>query len=109
MQKLVHMLMKTGMVVNLESKTRMNLPNKPVIAYTLFRYKRSRTVTWHSSGGINLYQIDFIIQKWHHLSIKGLRTRAFPGVDINSEHELLLMTMQLKLRVQKRHLFDIIY
>ncbi len=80
--------------------------NKLVIANTLFRHKRTRTVTWHSPGGITHNQIDFIlVQKRYQSSINGAKTRVFPGADIGSDHELLMMTMKLKLKAHKKEQF----
>jgi len=77
--------------------------HKLVIANTLYRHKRSRTVTWHSPGGISHHQLDFIlVQKRYQSSINGAKTRVFPGADINSDHELLMMTLKLKLKAQKK-------
>ena len=77
--------------------------HKLVVANTLFGHKKSRTVTWNSPGGVTHNQIDFIlIQKRYQSGINGTKTRVFPGADIDSDHELLMMTTKLKLRVQKK-------
>lgn len=70
-----------------------------VIANTWFRHKISRRVTWTSPDGVTKNQIDHImIDRKCAGCINGNKTRAFPGADIGSDHNLVMMTMKLKLK-----------
>ncbi|XP_069982173.1 craniofacial development protein 2-like [Penaeus vannamei] len=72
--------------------------HKLVVANTLFKHKVTRTTTWHSPGGIRHNQIDFIlVSKRYQSGINGAKTRVFPGADIGSDHDFLMMTMKVKL------------
>ena len=73
--------------------------NNLVVANTLGHHKKSRTMTWHSPGGLYENQIDYIlVQKRFKSSIKVSRTRTFPGADIGSDHDLVMMNFQLHLK-----------
>ena len=70
-----------------------------VIANTRFRHKISRRTTWTSPDGITKNQIDYImVDKKCAGSINGSKTRTFPGADIGTDHNLVIMTMKLKLK-----------
>uniref|UniRef100_H3A4I6 Reverse transcriptase domain-containing protein n=1 Tax=Latimeria chalumnae TaxID=7897 RepID=H3A4I6_LATCH len=70
--------------------------NNLILANTLFPHKKSQRWTWHSPDGNTHNQVDYI------LIINTAGMRSFPGADNGSDHDLLLMTMKLKLkRVQK--------
>ncbi|PVD33204.1 hypothetical protein C0Q70_04455 [Pomacea canaliculata] len=72
------------------------------IANTLHPHKKSRTVTWHSPGGLVHNQIDFILlpQRFKS-SINKAQTRSFPGADIGSDHNLVLTSLKLKLKLRR--------
>ncbi|XP_027212995.2 craniofacial development protein 2-like [Penaeus vannamei] len=71
---------------------------KLVVANTLFKNKITRTTIWHSPGGIRHNQINFIlVSKKYQSRINGAKTRVFPGADVGSDHDLLMMTMKVKL------------
>lgn len=69
------------------------------LANTLFPHKTSRRTTWHSPNGKVHNQIDFILvpQKLKS-SINKAKTRTFPGADIGSDHDMVLLTLKLKLK-----------
>ena len=73
--------------------------NKLVLTNTLGPHKLSRRWTWHSPDGKHHNQIDYIlVRKRFRSSINIARTRSFPGADIGSDHDLLMMTIKLRLR-----------
>ena len=66
---------------------------------TRFRHKISRRTTWTSLDVITKNQIDYImVDKKCAGSINGSKARAFPGADIGSDHNLVMMIMKLKLK-----------
>jgi exonuclease III len=68
------------------------------IANTLFPHKASRRTTWHSPNGQFSNQIDFILtSKRFKSGINANKTRTFPGADIGSDHDLVMMTMKTRL------------
>ena len=72
------------------------------MANTLHPQKPSRTTTWHAPNGNVHNQIDFILAPQRYKSsINKANTRTFPGADIGSDHDLVLMTIKLKLKAQR--------
>ena len=70
-----------------------------VIANTLYPHKDSRTTTWHSPDGKTHTQIDYILTPSHFKSsIKQSSSRTYPVADINSDHDLVLCNIKLKLK-----------
>ena len=62
-------------------------------------HKASRRWTWHSPNGQHHNQIDYIlVRKRFRSGVNIARTRSFPGADIGSDHDLLMMTFRLRLR-----------
>ena len=58
--------------------------------------------TWHSPNGLVHNQIDYILMPQRfRSSIHKFSTRTYPGAVINSDHDLVLCNMRLKLRTQK--------
>ena len=73
--------------------------NGLVITNTLHRHKESRLVTWISNDGQTENQIDYIlISKRLRSSVITNKTRAFPGADVGSDHNLIMMNFKLKLQ-----------
>ena len=74
-----------------------------VVANTLFPHKKSRCTTWHSPNGEVHNQIDYILtpQRFKY-SIIRTSTRTYPGAYINSDHDLVLCNMKLKLKVNRK-------
>jgi len=73
--------------------------NDLMIANTFGPHKTSRIRTWHSPRGDYHNQIDYIMVRKHFQSSVNInKTRSFPGADIRSDHDLLMMTFQLRLK-----------
>ena len=69
------------------------------IANTLYPHKLSRRTTWHAPNGNTHNQIDFIlVPKRFKSSVNLAKTRTYPGADIGSDHDLVLLNMKLRLR-----------
>ena len=69
------------------------------LANTLFPHKMSRRTTWHSPNGLHHNQIDFILTpRRFKSSINKAKTRTYPGADMGSDHDLVMMVMKLKLK-----------
>ena len=76
---------------------------KLTLANTLFPHKLSRRTTWHAPNGLVHNQIDFILTpRRFKSSINKARTRTYPGADVGSDHDLVMMVVKLKLRRQKQ-------
>ena len=72
------------------------------VTNTFGPHKASRRWTWHSPNGSH-HQIDYIlVNKRFHTSVNINRTRSFPGADINSDHELVMMAFRLHLKKTKK-------
>ena len=66
--------------------------NDIVLAKTFRHHKASRNGQHHS-------QIDYIlVRKRFRSGLNIARTRSFPGADIGSDHDLLMMTFRLRLK-----------
>ena len=69
------------------------------IANTLYPHKTPRRTTWHAPNGTTHNQIDFImIPRRFKSSINGAKTRTYQGADVGSDHDLLLLTIKIKLK-----------
>ena len=69
------------------------------IANTLYPHKLSRRTTWHAPNGRTHNQIDFILTpRRFKSSINRAKTRTYPGADIGSDHDLVLLNMKLRLK-----------
>ena len=56
-------------------------------------------MAWHSPNGQQHNQIDYIlVRKRFQSGVNIVRTRSFPGADIGSDHDLLMMTFHLRLK-----------
>ena len=74
-----------------------------MLANTLGNYKPSRRWTWHSPDGTHHNQIDYIIvKKRFRTGIKTARTRTFPGADDGSDHDMVMMTIQTRLKNSRK-------
>ena len=69
--------------------------NAPIIANTLFQQHKRRLYTWTSPDGQHQNQIDYILfsQRWKSSKQS---TKARPGVDCGSDHELLIAKFRLQ-------------
>ena len=63
----------------------------------------SRKTTWHSPDGQTNNQIDYILkpQRFKSSIIK-TSTRTYPGATINSDHDLVLCNIKMKLCLKKK-------
>ena len=70
---------------------------KFVIANTLFQQPKRRTYTWRSPGDIHRSQIDYILisQRFRNC-VK--QTKTYPGADIGSDHNPVVMKLLVKLK-----------
>ena len=72
--------------------------NDLVLANTFGHHIASRRWTWHSPNGQHHNQTEYIlVRKRHQSGVNSARTRNFPGADIGSDHNLLMMTFCLRL------------
>ena len=66
---------------------------------TFGHHKASRRWTWQSPNGQHHNQIDYIIVRKRFRSGENIaRTLSFPGADIESNHDLLMLTFHLRLK-----------
>ncbi|KAI5724481.1 hypothetical protein M8J77_003182 [Diaphorina citri] len=65
-----------------------------IIANTLFKQPPNRQYTWIKPGGIDKYQIDYILIKRPQMKY-ALQCKTYPGADINTDHSLLFMKFRL--------------
>ena len=73
--------------------------NDLVVANTFGPDKTSRKITCHSPDRKTHNQIDYImVKKRSKTSVNIAKTRSFPGADIGSDHELVILTFKLHLR-----------
>ena len=75
------------------------------ISVTLGNHKPSRRWTWHSPDGTHHNEIDYILvkkKKRFRSGIKIARTRTLPGVDVGSDHDMVMMTFQTRLRKSRK-------
>ena len=73
--------------------------NNLVLVNTFGHHKVSRGWTWHSPNGQHHNQIYYILVRKHFQSeVNTARTQSFPGADIGSDHDLLMMTFHLRLK-----------
>ena len=69
------------------------------LANTFGPHKSSRRWTWHSPNGKHHNEIDYImIKRRFQTSVNIAKTRSFPGADIGSDHDLVMMTFKLHLK-----------
>ena len=75
--------------------------NKFVITNTLFNHHKRRRYTWKMPGDIGRYQIDYVLVKERYKN--GVKNcRAYPGMDVYSDHNALVMSMNVKFKKIKK-------
>ena len=86
---------------NEERFLEMCLENDLAIGGTLFQHKRIHKETWISPDGRTRNQIDHVAinQRWR-TSLQDVK--AVRGVDVDSDHHLVMCKLKLKLRKNKR-------
>ena len=71
--------------------------NNRVLANTLGNHKPSRRWTRHSPAGTHHNQTDnILVKKRFRSGIKTARFRIFPGADVGSDHDMVMMTFQTR-------------
>ena len=71
----------------------------PFLVETKTAHKASRRWTWHSPNGEHHNQIDYImVKRRFQTSVNIAKARSFPGADIGSDHDLVMMTFKLHLK-----------
>ena len=74
-----------------------------LLTNTLGPHKPSRRWTWHSPDGKYHNQINYILVKKRFRSGVNIhRTRSFPGADIGSDHDLLMITFRVRLKKARK-------
>ena len=77
--------------------------NNLELTNTLGPHKPTRRWTWHSPDGKHHNQIEYILVKKRFRSGVNIhRTRSFPGADIGSDHDLVMMTFQVRLKKARK-------
>lgn len=75
--------------------------HKLTISNTMFQNHKRRIYTWKRPGDTARYQIDYIMTKQRFRNqVKQCKT--YPGADINSDHNLVIMETQLKYKILKK-------
>lgn len=73
--------------------------NDMVLANTLGAHKVSQRWTWHAPIIGTHYQIDYImVQNRFWSGISTAKTRTFPGTDVGSDHDLVLLNFRVNLK-----------
>ena len=76
--------------------------HKFVLANTLYNHKNSRRTTWYAPNGPTHNQIDYILTPQRFKSsIITTSTITYPGADIDSDRDLVLCNLKLKLCIRK--------
>ena len=76
---------------------------KLVVANTLFKNHERRIYTWMKPGDTGRYQLDYIMVKQRFRN-QVLDCKAFPGADMDSDHNFVVMKCRLKLKkLRKSH------
>jgi len=75
--------------------------NKLIVSNTWFQQEKRRRYTWKKPGDTARYQLDYILvrQRFRN-SVK--RSWSYPGADADSDHNLVKMKMEVKLKNIKR-------
>ena len=75
--------------------------NQLIVTNTWYKQPRRRLYTWTTPDGLHRNQIDYImIQKRWRSMVKSAKT--MPGADCGTDHELLVATIQVKLKKMKK-------
>ena len=73
-----------------------------IVGGTIFTHKNIHRVTWRSLDGDTMNQIDHIlIQKKHSSNLKDVRCKQ--GVNIDSDHYLVMAEIQARITMNKTH------
>ena len=67
------------------------------VTNTWFKHPARRRYTWKQPGDINRYQLDYILTKKRFRN--GVKdSKSYPGADADSDHNLVIMKMNVKLK-----------
>ncbi|XP_025406587.1 craniofacial development protein 2-like [Sipha flava] len=72
-----------------------------IITNTCFDHHPRRRYTWKMPGDVGRYQIDFIMVK-NRFKNQVKDSRSYPGADIDSDHNLVMMKCNLNFKKIKR-------
>ncbi|XP_049864013.1 craniofacial development protein 2-like [Schistocerca gregaria] len=68
-----------------------------IIGNTWFKNHKRRLYAWKNPGDTKRYQIDYIMVRQRFRN-QVLNCKTFPGADVDSDHNILVMTCRLKLK-----------
>ena len=73
--------------------------NDMILANTLGTHKASWCWTWHVPNRANLSQMDYIlVQNWFWSGINRAKTRTFPGADVGSDYNMVILNFKVRLK-----------
>ena len=72
-----------------------------VITNTWFQNHKRRRYTWKMPGDIGRYQIDYILVR-HRYRNAVKNSRAYPGADADTDHNLVLMENEIRFKTIKK-------
>ena len=71
--------------------------SKMMVTNTWFEHEKRRRYTWKKPGDTDRFQIDYILVKQRYRnSVKN--SRSYPGADADSDHNLVMAKIKLKLK-----------
>ena len=78
------------------------LEHELALANTMFKQHPRRLYTWTSPDGNTRNQIDYIsvAQRW---KTSLMNCRTYPGADCDTDHQLLVATLKVRLAKRQRH------
>lgn len=71
--------------------------NRFMIANTWFNHPKRRRYTWKKPGDTGRYQLDYILVKQRYRNSVS-NARSYPGADADSDHNLVMMNMRVRLK-----------
>ena len=72
-----------------------------MVTNTWFEQENRRRYTWKQPGDTNRYQLDYIlVRQRYRNSVK--KSCSYPGADVGSDHNLVMMKIKVKLKVLKK-------
>ena len=70
---------------------------KMMITNTWFDHNKRRRYTWKKPGDTERFQLDYIaVRQRYRNSVKN--ARSYPGADIDSDHNLVMMNVNIRLK-----------
>ena len=74
---------------------------KLMVTNTWFEQENRRRYTWKQPGDTNRYQLDYIlVRQRYRNSVK--KSCSYPGADVGSDHNLVMMKIKVKHKVLKK-------